>query len=295
MTALREPDGLLLRSTALHHGVDPDAIMKALRTGRLHRVQRGIYICRQDELSPLARARAAVLASGVADAVASHTTAARVHGIPIPNGAHPEHVTVSRNHRRTNRKELRFHARTFDLGEVMLVHGVPVAVPARTLVDLTAVVPRLNAVWAVDDALRSGLTTGDALYQCLNARPGAPGDAAARRIIDVADGKSESILETAGRLTLADAGLPLPIPQYAVHDSDGFVAYLDGGYPELRIGLEYDGQGVHSEPEALYRDRERQNRLHALGWKLLRCTWWDVTYGRERFLASVRRALHRAA
>lgn len=293
--AVREADGLILRDKALHAGVDPDAIMKALRTGRLRRLQRCIYVLREDEVSPLTIARAAVLASGIPDAVASHQTAARVHEIPIPVGRYPEHVTVPRNQRRLRRKELVFHSREFNIGDVEVLAGVPVTRPARTLVDLTTTLPRTEAVWAVDDALRRDLVTRAEIDQCLTSRPGAPGDAQARTRVAEADGKAESILETAGRLTLADARLPLPVAQFEVRAPGGFVAFLDGAYPEKKVGLEFDGQSVHNAPEALFRDRDRQNRLVALGWTILRYTWWDVTYGKARFIESVRNALQSAA
>ncbi|MGH3867850.1 MAG: hypothetical protein ACRDQ4_17345 [Pseudonocardiaceae bacterium] len=48
---LLEPDGLLLRDQALI-AVDPDDLLTALRSGRLRRVQRGIYLPRRIEATP---------------------------------------------------------------------------------------------------------------------------------------------------------------------------------------------------------------------------------------------------
>jgi hypothetical protein len=292
---VREADGLILRDNALHAGVDPDQIMKALRTGRLRRLQRGVYICRADEITPLALARAALLTTGISDAVASHHTAARVHDIPLPEGRGPEHVTVARSQRRIRRKELVFHGREMDLGDVEIRRGVPLTRPPRTLIDLLPVLAETPAVWAVDDSIRRRLVHREELLASLDARPGAPGDAIARSRILSADGKAESLLETAGRLALRDGGVPLPEPQYRVVAHDGSVFYLDGAYPRRRIGLEFDGQGVHSEPEALFRDRWRQNLLLSAGWTILRFTWWDVVHGKARYVASVRSALELAS
>lgn len=295
LEAVREPDGLVMRDKALHAGVDPDQIMKALRTGRLRRLQRGIYVRREEELQPLTIARAAVRASGIDDAIASHRTAAAVHGIPVPQGLYPEHITVCRSDRRVRRKELAFHTRTMGLGDVEVINGVALTSPARTVVDLAATLPRLHAVWAADDTLRSGVVTRASLDRSLRQRPGAPCDRIARERIAEADGKAESILETGGRLALADARLPLPVAQYRVVDGSGFAAVLDGAYPDHQIGLEFDGQGPHSRPEAVFRDRERQNRLLALGWTILRFTWWDVMYGTPNFVGQVRAVLAAAA
>lgn len=290
---LLDHDGLLLRDRVLAADIDPDVLLSALRSGRLRRVQRMVYAPRSVELTPLALARAAVASSGVPDAVASHLTAARVHGIARPLGRHPEHVTVQRDVRRRDRRDLLFHGRALRLGDVEVLDGVAVTTVPRTLVDLAGTLPRLHAVWAIDDALRRGLCHRDRLDSAslrYSSRAGA--DSAAR--IAEADGVAESILETAGRLALIDREVPLPVPQYCVLDTDGsLIARLDGGYPRRRLGLEFDGREVHGRPEAVFHDRRRQNRLEQLGWHILRFTWWDVVHDPDTFANDVRRALAR--
>jgi hypothetical protein len=292
---LLEPDGLLLRDRVLSAGIDPDSLLTALRSCRLRRIQRGIYAPRAVELTPLAIARAAVLSSGVLDAVASHLTAARVHGLARPGGTQPEHVTVARTVRRRDRRDLRFHGRGLRLGEVELYEGVAVTTVARTLVDLAGSLERLAAVWAIDDALRRGLCSRGDLRSAAQPYPTRTGVAVSARIAE-ADGVAESILETAGRLALLDYGVPLPVAQYEVVDSSGAVlARLDGAYPEQRLGLEFDGRHHHDQPKAVLHDRRRQNRLEALGWHVLRFTWWDVVHDPAAFAADVRRAITRRA
>src|SRR5262245_20844220 len=90
---LLAPDGLLLRDRALL-AVGPDQLLVALRSCRLVRVQRGIYIPRNVHLTPLTAARAAILSCGIRTAVASHETAARVHELDLTGGRRCEHVTV---------------------------------------------------------------------------------------------------------------------------------------------------------------------------------------------------------
>ncbi|MBV8994394.1 MAG: DUF559 domain-containing protein [Pseudonocardiales bacterium] len=88
---------------------------------------------------------------------------------------------------------------------------------------------------------------------------------------------AEPILETAGRLVLRDRGVPLPIPQYELWAPDGTrLARLDGAYLREKVALEFDGADPHGLPEAVLRDRWRQNGLPELGWTVLRFTWWDV-------------------
>ncbi|HEX6403284.1 MAG TPA: hypothetical protein VF003_09045 [Pseudonocardiaceae bacterium] len=112
--SLLEPDGLLLRDKALT-AVDPDDVLTALRSGRLRRIQRGIYLPRRIETTPLVLARAALISNGVVGAVPSHQTAARVHQLEVPDDHRVQHVTVTREQRRRNRPDLRFYSRSIGL------------------------------------------------------------------------------------------------------------------------------------------------------------------------------------
>ncbi|MGH3519379.1 MAG: DUF559 domain-containing protein [Haloechinothrix sp.] len=282
-----EPDGLVLRDRVLAT-VDPDKLLVALRSGRLRRVQRGIYVPRAVEYRPLAAARAAVMSSGVAEAVASHRTAGRLRAVELPLERRCEDVTVPMRRRKKNRADLRFHTRRLNRGDVELHDGVPVTSIPRTLADLACDLARLPAVWALDDALRRQLCECGDIVRVVQQWAGGSGCALAEQRLAESDGVAESILETAGRLALRDAELPLPIPQYKVYSAQGrLVARLDGAYPERRLGIEYDGKSTHSLPRALLYDRERQNALMAMGWTVLRFTWWDVVHDPGRFVAAV--------
>lgn len=292
---LLEPDGLLLRDRALAV-VDPDHVLTALRSGRLRRVQRGVYLPRRVESTPMILAHAALVSCAVPDAVVSHTTAARVHEIAVPAALKAQHVTVARHQRRRNRSDLIFHARSLQLDEVVRVGGIPTTSIARTLADLSATLDRLEAMWALDDALRRRLCHRGAIRAVIDGWHTGGGRRCVQQRLDEADGIAESILETAGRLVLRDRGVPLPVPQYQLRDRDGsIIAVLDGAYPELRVAIEFDGVGPHGQPEAIFRDRRRQNRLTELGWTVLRFTWWDVTRDPDGVAAKVLRTLARAA
>lgn len=293
--SLLEPDGLLLRDKALTE-VDPDNLLTALRSGRLRRIQRGIYLPRRVEATPLVLARAALLSSDTPGAVASHQTAARLHQIAVPEGDRVQHVTVTREQRRRNRPDLHFHTRSLGCGEVERRDGVPVTSIARTLADLTTSVERVRAVWALDDALRRGLGTKSDVIAVIERWRGGVGCVSARERLDEADGVAESILETAGRLVLQDRRVPLPVPQHELWAPDGtLLARLDGAYLREKVALEFDGADPHGLPEAVFRDRWRQNGLPELGWTVLRFTWWDVMRDPDRVAETVRRTLARRA
>jgi hypothetical protein len=292
--SLLEPDGLLLRDKALV-AVDPDDVLTALRSGRLRRIQRGIYLPRRIEATPIVVARAVLLSSGVVGAVPSHQTAARVHQIAVPDEDRvQQHVTVTREQRRRRRPDLHFHTRSIGCGEVEKREGVPVTSIARTLADLTTSLERTRAVWALDDALRRRLCAKPEIIAVIERWRGGAGCVSARERLDEADGVAESILETAGRLALRDRGVPLPVPQHELRAPDGaLIARLDGAYLREKVALEFDGADPHGLPEAIFRDRWRQNGLPELGWTVLRFTWWDVMRDPDGVAAIVLRTLRR--
>jgi hypothetical protein len=260
----------------------------------LRRIQRGIYLPRRLDATPSVLARAALLSSGVIGAVPSHQTAARMHRIAVPEQDRVQHVTVARQQRRRNRPDLHFHTRSIGCGEVERRDGVPVTTVARTLADLATSLEQLRAVWAIDDALRRRLCARTDIVAVIERWRGGAGCVSAQERLDQADGVAESILETAGRLVLRDRGVPLPIPQYQLWAPDGtLVARLDGAYLREKVALEYDGADPHGLPEAVFRDRWRQNGLPELGWTVLRFTWWDVMHDPDGVAAIVQRTLQR--
>nr|CRL73858.1 hypothetical protein CPGR_03438 [Mycolicibacterium komanii] len=76
----------------------------------------------------------------------------------------------------------------------------------------------------------------------ITAHTGARGLPRLQRVLPLMDGGAESPQETVARLALVDAGLPAPLTQVRVFDEYGqFVARLDMAYPNLLVGIEYDG------------------------------------------------------
>ncbi len=74
---------------------------------------------------------------------------------------------------------------------------------------------------------------------------------------------------------------------------------VDFCFRAARLVVEVDGARWHPDPR---RDRQRDNALTALGWRVLRYAWADVVHEPERVLAEIRAALaaggpdvHRAA
>ena len=122
-----------------------------------------------------------------------------------------------------------------------------------------------------------------------------PGSATVRRAIPLAREKVESPKETETRLLITDAGFAEPMIQYKVWDRGRFIARVDLAYPELKIAIEYEGDGHRSDPRQWRTDIRRQRELEDRGWIVIRLTQEDLE-GRgeskgESVIARLRRAI----
>jgi len=156
-------------------------------------------------------------------------------------------------------------------GETTRVDGMPVTTPARTAFDLGRRLPGTAGVQRLDALMNAtGLRPAE-VAEVIAGHPRARGLRGLRRTLALADGGAESPYETLTRLTLVRGGLPAPKTQVRVVDSTGcVVAYLDMGWPELRIGVEYDGAQHWTDARQRRRDIERLADLDALGWIVIR-------------------------
>jgi len=129
----------------------------------------------------------------------------------------------------------------------------------------------------------------DELCNYVADHPGAKGVARLRRVVDLAEPKSESAMETRLRMVLVMAGLPKPEVQIDIRDDRGhFLGRPDLLYPRQRLAIEYDG-GNHRD--RMVEDNRRQNGLVGAGYRLLRFTAADVYASPETAAMQVRHSL----
>ncbi|HVX46998.1 MAG TPA: type IV toxin-antitoxin system AbiEi family antitoxin domain-containing protein [Mycobacteriales bacterium] len=278
---------VILRADALAAGMSPAAIGRMLRRGRWIRLHHGVYVEAGTELSPDLRAAAALRVSG--PAVASHQTAARVHGIEVvtfgKDAPTVEHVT--RRARGRPRPTLIVHGRRLPRADHMIVRGNPVTTAIRTVRDLLLDADRLTAIWAAEDALRFRYVDAAELGAALEEATGQRAIRTARERFAMIEPRSESPLETGVRLLAHDAGLPALEPQIPVLSGR---YRIDLGYRRFRLGIECDGK-AHEKVRALYSDRVRANALEGLGWRLIRFTWSDLMSRPEYIVTTIRAAI----
>jgi hypothetical protein len=222
------------------------------------------------------------------EAVFSHRTAGWLHGLDLEPGEPPE-ATVPFGCGVSNRAAVLLRRSALSPADVCQCRGLPATSPLRTAFDLARHLPLIEAVMAADAALRHMPVDLDSLSQYIAAHPRAQGSAQARRVVELAEPREESPMESRLRALLVLAGLPRPDAQVEVADGHGhFIGRLDLYYPAQRLGLEYDGD---THRERLVADNRRQNRLLSAGYRLLRFTAADVYKRPAAVVAEVRAAL----
>lgn len=172
--------------------------------------------------------------------------------------------------------------------EIVSIRGFRCTALPRTLLALCLRRPAVEALIAIDMALRLGLVDSAALAQYAEAANGRRG-AARLRALALLAAPAESPMETRLRWMLIQGRLPCPEVQTNLRDGAArFVGRADLYYPAKRLVLEYDG-GNHRE--RLVEDDRRQNLLINAGFRLLRFTAADIHGRPDVVIAQVRAAL----
>jgi very-short-patch-repair endonuclease len=246
-----------------------------LRGPNWKRMARGIYVWAGLPEAPLSALEALAhrLPSGSAF---SGMTAARVFGLEL---GLDESVEVSAPLGLPLRYSGDWKVRHVSLrpGDTMCHQGLPVTSPTRTFFDLARLLQRADGVAALDWALHHRWVLLPRLQSYLDERPRWPGVNRARQALAVADGRSESPMESRLRVILVDGGLPPPDVQVWLGDRR-----IDMAYRDVKLGIEYDGD---THRDRLIEDNRRQKWLVAAGYVLLRFTAADV-YQRPAAIAA---------
>ena len=287
--------GVLTRRQVADGGLSRHEVDHRLATKQWERARRGVYRV-AGSVPSWGQEMAGLLAAIGPAAAASHRSAAALLGLPGFRRDILE-ATGPRDRRHLRPPDAVVHrSRTLPADHLTVVEVIPTTRIARTLVDLAAVVHPARAERAVDFALSTGLTTAAALEAMvaeLSAR-GRTGIALMRRILaERNDGEPPPQSELEARfLRVVRAGrLPAPTRQLEVGDRDRWVGRVDFAYPEAKLLIELDGRRYHSAKSDLEADHERDNRLVAGGWRVLRVTWRALVDHPDRVVGLLSQAM----
>jgi hypothetical protein len=172
--------------------------------------------------------------------------------------------------------------------EVITFRRIPVTSPARTLVDLAALLSVDQLARACHEAGVRYRTTPAQVEAVLARYPTAPGAAKLRSILHGDFRVTLSKLEERFLELLAEAGLELPVTNRPAGGRR-----VDCRWPAQRLTVELDSYQFHNTRLAWERDRQREREARARGDEFRRYTWFDVFKAPEPMLADLRGLLNR--
>jgi hypothetical protein len=258
------------------------AVTRALLTGELRQLFRGVFVPTQLELTVDVRCAAVslVLPSGAAIA---RRTAAWLFGVDgrqpgeqdapvalecvVPAGTEP-----------LSRPGVRCYATPLDAADVGEIGGVPCTTPLRTCLDLLRWLRPHMGLGCADALAHRGLVSCEEVLVACERFAGGRGIAQARRLAGYLEPLTESFGESWTRLRMLDAGFPRPTAQIPVVGDDGRVVFrLDLGWPDRLLAAEYDGMEFHASAERQRHDARRREQLATrFGWTAIGVTGADV-------------------
>jgi hypothetical protein len=281
--------GLFTSAEARLTGYRPAEIRSNCATGRWVRLRRGVLVTAEDLAAAEERGHrhrvdclAVLLSLGRETAVLSHTSAARLWGMPVSRRVGP---TIRLTDPAQWRRGRGWHMTCAPLLPTERWRSGPLLLTSasRTLVDCAREWPLEDAVVAMDAALLAGRTTGMALRQAAAAVHHWPGASRAVRAAGLADGRAESPLETRGRLRIVGSGLPTPELQVEIRSGGRLVGVVDAWFDEAAVAVEFDGRVKYTDPwrnrsaeRVLWEEKRREDELRALDIRVVRVADADL-------------------
>ena len=255
------------------------------------KLYRNVYVRSDVELTPVDRARAAWLWSGRSATLVGHSAAAVLGSRWIPVDA-PVELAHSR---RPAAEGITCHSTQFRDDEVCTVNAMCCSTASRTAYDLGRRLPLVEGVIRIDALLNATRVPVAAVESIAERYPGARGIRTLRTALQLADGGAESPQESKLRVLLVRAGLPRPTTQIAVTNQWGrVVRRIDMGWPDVKVGVEYDGGQHWTDPAQHADDIDRLEFLAARGWIIVRVSARQLRYQPDGVVERVEAALLRA-
>lgn len=276
--------GVVARRQLLELGLGRDAIRGRISSGRLYRLHRGVYAVGHRLISQQGRRMAAVLAGGT-EAVLSHRSAAAHWGVAAFNGT--VEITSPRSTR--SRDAIRRHCALLPADEVTVLDAIAVTSVHRTLFDYAGIVPLDRLEAAIREAEYRRLWDRLSLPVLLARHPGHRGNANLRLCLERLDrtvGFTRSDLEELFLPLLDGFGLPRPHLNARLRVGGEWIE-VDCLWRELGLAVELDSRSAHETRSAFEADRDRDRRLQAEGWRVVRITWRQLHDEPERIASDL--------
>jgi len=283
--------GVFTRDQALAACSVPE-LRSRIRRGVWRRTSwRGIFVDARYPDDVQSRIRAAALWLG-GDLVASHSTAALLWGfdVRLPHAVAADDLHFLGPADLDNRRlaGLQVHPSSLGTDDAELRRGLWCTPAARTACDVARTADPIDVLATLDAALGSGKCTREQVARECHAQRGLRGIRQVADLVRWADGLAESPMESRMRWRFLRSDLPAPQVQFTVRRGRRSHR-LDLGWPEHKVGAEFDGLEAHMTRRQLTDDRDRHNFFTEEGWLLLHFTAGDIYRRHEAMIATVSR------
>jgi very-short-patch-repair endonuclease len=239
----------------------------------------GVYIAGPVMEVPFGREAAALLA--VERSILSHLSAGAVYEIIRLEDGVPIHITVRRPSK--SRRGIVVHrSTTLTRADITIHEGLPITSVARTLLDISELLPVREVEWALDEALGRGLVTLKEIEESLQRTQNRGGLTILRTLVEwrTTNGGSRTKWERIAAAAFREAGFP-PFEQNV-----WYLGYHhDFVWREHGVTLEIDGLQWHSLPSRMNRDETKETKLKRHGLDPNRVTNADVEHHILRVVA----------
>ncbi|MGH7502078.1 MAG: endonuclease domain-containing protein [Longimicrobiales bacterium] len=283
--------GVVARVQLLRAGVQPDLVDHRLRTGRLRRLHRGIYLA-GPLTGPYTREMAAVLACGEHSAVSHRSAAALWQMLPPGQNGKPVEVVLTRG-RGGRMPDIRVrHVHTIRADELTVRDGIPITTAARTLYDLAVLAGRRELERALAEALALRLVERSDVLALLDRRARRPGVSRLRGLVEGESRVALTRSEAEERFLTLIRKARLDDPDTNVEVAGHEVDFL---WRAERLVVEVDGRAFHASYRRFESDRRRDAVLVAAGLRVIRVTWHQIVDEPEALLVRLAQALARPA
>ena len=197
------------------------------------------------------------------------------------------HVTIP-PHRSVRRVAVIMHRGVIRGDEATHFEGLPVATPARTLLDLSPSLTSRELEQMVAQMRRRGLLRDEQLRRLVDRYPNRPGAPRLRALLESEAPLDLTRSEAEERLLALVRRARLPPPRTNARLAGYEVDLLWRG---PRLVVEVDGFAYHGSRAAFEADRLRDAALAASGFRVMRVTWRQLEDEPEAVIARIATAL----
>lgn len=288
-------------------GLSKRRLYSLVSSGQLVKIRHGAYatsgVLARAETEPGLRHAldvAAAMAARMHIGIASHHSAARLHGLRLLKQPPDGTVTLtvppgSRAGRYRQDAGVICHAAELPGRHVTKLYGLPVTTAARTVIDIARTATFLEGVVAADSALYERHASKSDLRRVLADCERWRGISRARHVADFADGLAESVLESCARVSFREQGLPAPELQVRITGRDrAVIARVDFLWRRHGVIAETDGLLKYDSGDKAIAERRRDRLLQEAGFEVIHITWQELFGDPGRVAGRIRQAFQRA-